>query len=107
MFFLQFGQVLLAGGIGTKKKHSRFREGPREMGVADLRARGPVALPSRLLRALDEAAIREEILDPWEAGDIMDFIEQHQAQDLADPGDRTQEVQGLGMMLLGRLEDGQ
>jgi hypothetical protein len=45
------------------------------MGVADLRARGPVPLPSRLLRALDETAIREEILDPWEASDIMDFLE--------------------------------
>ena len=32
----------------------------------------------------DKAAIREEILDPREAGDIK-FVEQHQAQDLANP----------------------
>ena len=52
------GQVLLVGGIGPEKKHGRFRESPLEMGVADLRAPSPVALPSRLLRALDEAARR-------------------------------------------------
>src|SRR5215470_571776 len=77
------------------------------MGVTDLRARGAIPLPRRLLRALDKAAIREEILDPREAGDRMDFVEQYQAQDLANPGDRTQQVQGLGIMLLGRCEDGE
>ena len=89
-----------------EKEPGRFREGPREMGVADLRARGPVALASRLLRARDEAARREDILDSWEAGDSMDGLEQYHAQDLADPGNSTEQVQGLGMMLPGRGEDG-
>ena len=102
-FFSSVVRDVLAGRIGSEKQHGRFREGPREMGVADLRARGPVPLPRRRLRARDEAARREEILDPREAGDIMDCIEQHHAQHLADSGDRTQQVQRLGMMLLGRV----
>ena len=106
MFFLQCGQVLLAGGIGPEKQHGRFRASPRAMGGADRRARGSVALPRRRLRARAEAARREDIWDPREAGDIMDGIEQHSAPGLAHPGDRTQEGQSLGIRLLGRFEDG-
>jgi hypothetical protein len=34
----------------------------------------------------------------------MDFVEQHQTQDCADPGDGLEQVQGLGIVLFGRFE---
>src|SRR5499427_4376604 len=96
MCFLAVSQGLLASRIGPEKQPGRFREGPREMGVPDLRARGARPLPRRLLRALDQTALREAIWDPREAGAIMDVVAQHQAQDLANAGDRTQQGQRLG-----------
>jgi hypothetical protein len=36
----------------------------------------------------------------------MDFVEQHEAEDLADPRDRLQQIQGVGVMVLGRFDDG-
>jgi hypothetical protein len=77
------------------------------MGVADLRARGPGPLPRRLSRALDEAARREKSLDARAAGDILACIAQHPAQERADAGDRTPQVQGLGLRRLGRFADRQ
>jgi len=37
----------------------------------------------------------------------MDFIEQHEAEDLADPGHSLQQIQRVGVMVFGGLEDGQ
>jgi hypothetical protein len=36
----------------------------------------------------------------------MDCVEQHQTQDLAEPGDGLEQRQGLGLVLFGRFEDG-
>jgi hypothetical protein len=40
MLFLKTGQVLLALGVVAQKQHSRFREGPLQIGIADLFPRG-------------------------------------------------------------------
>jgi hypothetical protein len=106
VFFLQCAQGRVAGGMGPEQKPRRFREGPREMGVAALRARGPVALPRRRLRALDAAAIREAIWAPREAGALMAGLAQPSAPALAAPGDRTPAGQRLGLRRRGRCEDG-
>jgi hypothetical protein len=75
--------------------------------VATRAPRGAVARPRRCLGTCDEAAVRHDI---WHAGaalEVMDFIPQHQAQDLTDPRDCTQQVERVGVVLLGRGEDGQ
>jgi hypothetical protein len=107
MFFLQARQILLAGGIGTEKQDRRFGKGPLEIRIPDLRAGRAVALARRFFGTLDETAVGDEILYPGEALDVMDFIEQHQTQDLADPRHRAQQVQRVRIMLLGRFEHGQ
>jgi hypothetical protein len=87
VFFLEAGQILLARRIVAEKQDRRFGKGPREMGVTDLRASGALPLPSRFLGTFDQTAIGHEILDPWEAGDVMYLIQQHETQDLANTRD--------------------
>ena len=58
------------------------------MRIADFGAGGSRAFPRRFLGALDQAAIGGEILHPREAVDLMDFVEQHEAEDLCDLSDR-------------------
>ena len=59
---------------------------------AHLRWALPILLPEvpdvsrRFLSAFDQTAVRDKILHAREAVDVVDFIEQHEAEDLADPG---------------------
>jgi hypothetical protein len=87
MFFREASEVLLARRIVAQEQDGGFGESPLEVGIADLRARSSIAFASRFFRTLDEATIGHELLDTGEAVDIVDLIEQHQGQDLADPWD--------------------
>src|SRR5467141_4486789 len=75
------------------------------MGVADFVARGTGAFASRFSCTLDETTVGGKILPPWEALDIMHFVEQHEAEDLADTWDRLQQIQRVGVMVLGGFDD--
>ena len=77
------------------------------MGIADFGAGGAGAFPGRFFGALDEAAIGGEILHPREAVDLMDVVEQHETKDLADAGHRLQQIQRVGVMVLGGFDDGE
>jgi hypothetical protein len=44
-------------------------------------------------------------LHAGKAVDVMDFIEQHEAEDVANARDGLQQVEGIGIMLLGGFED--
>ncbi len=77
------------------------------MGVADFGPRRSRAFPRRFPGTRDEATVRGKILYPWEARTIMDFIEEHETKDLADAGDRLEQIQGLGVVVLGRFDDGE
>ena len=46
-------------------------------------------------------------MDPWEAGDVMHLIQEHETEDLANARDRLEQVQGVGIMLFGRGDNGQ
>jgi hypothetical protein len=50
-------EVLLAAGVLAEEKDGGLTEGPLEMGVADLGARGAEDLAGRGLLALDQASI--------------------------------------------------
>jgi len=75
------------------------------MGVADFVARGTGAFASRFSCTLDETTVGGKILPPWEALDIMHFVEQHEAEDLADTWDRLQQIQRVGVMVLGGFDE--
>ena len=75
---------ILALGIGAQQQDRRFQEGPREIGMADLCAGSAVARPGRCPGARDEAAGGHAILSPQEAMDIVDVLEQDQAENLAN-----------------------
>ena len=87
VFVLQPAEVFWSGRIRPEEQHRRFGEGPRERRMADLRAGGALPLPRRFLGTLDQAAVGRKILHTGEARDVMDFIQQHQAQNLTDPRD--------------------
>ena len=77
------------------------------MGVADFSSRCSRAFPRRFFGTRDQPAIGREILHAWEACDVMHFVKQYEAEDLADTRNRLQQIQGLGVMVLGRFADGQ
>jgi hypothetical protein len=91
----------------AEEQDRRCREGPFEVRIPELGAGGAIPLPRRFLGTFDQAAVGHNILDPWEAGDIMHLIQQHQTPHLADTGDGLPPVQGLGLVLLRRVDDGQ
>ena len=65
----------------SEEQDGGFRKGPLEMGIADLGAGRAQAFPGGFLGTFDQAAIGDKILDPGEAVDIMDFVEQHEARE--------------------------
>jgi hypothetical protein len=107
VLFLYAGEPLLAGRMVPQEQHGGVGEGPREVGVPDLRAGGPLALTGRCLDTRDEAARRNAVLHPGKTADIMACIEPHQGHDLPHARDGAPPVEGLGRMLCGALPDRQ
>jgi hypothetical protein len=105
VFFLESGEILLACGVIPQEEDRRFREGPCERGMANVRARGPVAFAGRFFGTRDQAAVGDKILDAGETRDGMDLIQQDEAQDVANPGHRLEQVYRLGIVRLGGFDD--
>ena len=63
LFILQASEIFLPHRSVPQKQDSSLREGPREIGIANLRTRGPGAFARRLLGTCDEATGGDEILD--------------------------------------------
>jgi hypothetical protein len=74
--------------------------------MADLRACGPIALAGGVLGTCDESARGHESLDPREAADVLKLIERDHTHKLADAGNGLSALQGLRMVLLGRVDNG-
>jgi hypothetical protein len=77
------------------------------MGMTDFTPRGAGAFPRRCFGTLDETTLRGNILPPWAALAIMHCVEEHEAEDRPDAGHRVEQRQGLGVMGLGGLDDGE
>src|SRR3990170_2031990 len=75
------------------EQHGGFREGPLQVGVADLGAAGPEALSGRALLALHQSGVGGEVLDRGEAANIMDLVEEGEAEDLAGAGQGRQQAE--------------
>ena len=74
--------------------------------MTDFAARGAGTFSRRFLGARDETAIGGKRLHPRETVDLMDVVEQHEAEDLANAGHRLQQIPGMCVMVLGRFHDG-
>src|SRR5262244_1047072 len=105
--FLQACEEFLSRRIIPEEEDRRFGERPLEMGIADFSAGGAGTFPRRFLGALDQTAIGGKLLHPRETVDLMDFVAQHEAEALADARHRWQQIQGMGVMGLGRFDDGE
>jgi hypothetical protein len=77
------------------------------MGIADFRPRRPGAFSGGFLGTLHQPTIRSEILHSREAVDLMDLIEPHEAEALADAGHRLQQTRGIGIMVLSSVNEGE
>jgi hypothetical protein len=74
MGLFQAGEIALGRRIAPQKQDSGLREGPLEIGSADLRARGPQACAGGFLGTCDASALGDELLDPGEAGEVMTLV---------------------------------
>src|SRR5262245_8852407 len=74
VFLLAAGQPLLGLLTLAEEQAGRLREGPFEMGVADLVAAGALLLARRLVGAADQPGVGEELADLGEAADVVDFV---------------------------------
>lgn len=106
VFFLQAGEPGLRGGTLPQAEHGGFGKGPRERSMTACAAGGAGACASRFSGTLDETTGGGTILPPREALDIMHLVEQHAAEERADPGDRLPQREGLGVMMLGGCDEG-
>ena len=75
------------------------------MRMAELRAGGAVALARGCLGTCAESAIRHAILHAGKPVDSMDGLEQDHTQNRADARDGLQALEGLPIVLLGRLDE--
>jgi hypothetical protein len=82
--FLQTGQHSLTFGSVAQEQRGRFGKGPLEVRVPDVLACRAHAFARGGFRTLDQAPIGDNILNPWEAINVVDVVEQHEAEDLAD-----------------------
>jgi hypothetical protein len=98
-------QILLGRLVVLEKAPRRFRERPRERGLADLLAAGAVSCAVGLPGTLDQAAVGDARLDSGETGDILDRVEPPQGPDVADTGDGAPARQRDRIMAVGSLLD--
>src|SRR5262245_47172134 len=101
MLFLHAGQQLLSVGIVTEEQGGSFGKGPFEVRVPDVLPRRPSALGGRFFAAVDQERVRGKILDAWKAADVMDVVEQHEAQDYANTGHGLEQIEGMSIVLFG------
>src|SRR5882672_7119182 len=106
LFFLQSRKEFLPCRILPEEEDGRCGASPLERRMADCGAGGSRAFPRRFLGARAQAARGGAILPPREAVDLMDGVEQHEAEDLAKAGHRWSQIQGRGVMVLRGVDDG-
>src|SRR5262249_15896416 len=79
----------------------RLPESPAQVRGAALLPPRALRLASRDVGTTDQAGVAEEVADVGKAADVVDLVEQHQGEDLADAGQRLQAVVALHVVDLG------
>jgi hypothetical protein len=105
VFVLKSGEIFLAGGIVPQEEPGSVREGPREIGMANVRARGAVAFARRCFGTRDQAAVGDNILDAGETRAVMHLSQPHEAQDFANARHCLEQVERLGIVRLRRVDE--
>jgi hypothetical protein len=75
------------------------------MGIADFGAGAARVFAVRFLGALDQTTVGGKLLYPREAVDVVDFVEQHETENLADAWYGLQQIQGVGVMMFGGFNE--
>jgi len=104
---LQTAQKLLALGSVPQEQRGSCRKGPRERRMADFCARGAHAVATRCLAACDQAAIRGAGLPAGDTVALMHCVEHHEAEDVPNPGDGLEQREGMSLVGLGGVQDGE
>jgi hypothetical protein len=81
---LSRGQLLLSGLVPSKEQSRHFCKGPCEVSVPPRVPRSAQAFAPGCFRTRDESTIRSEILHPWEAIDLVNFVAQDEPEDFAN-----------------------
>jgi hypothetical protein len=87
VFVFKFSKIRFPRLALAEEEHDGFGKGPAEMDVANLFAGRAQSFAVGFFGTLDQATIRDEILHARKARDILNLIQNHQCQNLADPGD--------------------
>jgi hypothetical protein len=103
MLAFDAGEQRLAFGALGQEQHGGFREGPLQIGIADLGAAAAHDLAGRALLALHQPAVGGELLDAREASNVVDLIQDRQRQDVANPRQRPQQLEAVIGSTVDRL----
>jgi hypothetical protein len=95
----QFLVVALGLFIAAKEETGCLADCPFQVDIADLWVFSRFTFTCRLVSALHQPCAGDEVADPWEAVDAVDFVEDHQGEDFPDAGDGAKEVNGYGIMV--------
>ena len=75
------------------------------MDVSHLRPTGAEHFAGRLLLAFDEPGVGRKLLDPTEARDVVNLVEDRQGQDLPNARHRSQAVESVGIVAFGLADN--
>ena len=98
-----FLQPALCVGITLEEQHGRLAEGPAQVAVADLLVGFTDHLASGLLGTANQTGIGQKLSTGRETLDVLDLVEQHESEDLADAAYRAEQMIHLCIMALGLL----
>jgi hypothetical protein len=107
VFVLESDEAFRPSGMISQAEDGRFRRGPLELGMAHFGAGAARALAVRCLGARDQTTGGGTRLDPREAAEVVDFVEQYETENRADAWYGLPQRQGVLVMLGGGFEDGQ
>jgi hypothetical protein len=102
---LHAGQIVWPWFVVASQPRGRFSQGPREVGVADVLARGAHTCAGGCLRPRDQAPRRDAGLPPWEAVEVRACVAPHAAAALSTTGHRWPQVKRSGLVWLGGVAE--
>jgi hypothetical protein len=105
MLFRHSGQIFLACLLGAQQQSRSFGKDPFAMRVPYFFPRGPQAFAPRCRRPFDQATGRGKGLHAGDTFDLVDVVEQHEAEERANAGHGLQQGQGRSVMVCGRLDE--
>jgi len=103
MFFSELFDEFLCGWIVPQEENGGFGESPLQVNVPDLGSAGSESFPRRALLAFHQSSVGGEVLDPFEALDLVNLVEHGHGENLSDSGNGTKPEEVLRVMDFGFL----